>query len=381
MTIMPHETELCHSKTSANVDLSPEQRLAAAGHKFVELAEELDLAKDLADLFRENPLVAEHTFRETLFGVARSVLKPTFEALDDHGPTLTVADQSYHRVAVTSGGAMTMFGPVDFDRSRYRPSGKGPSIIPAECTLGLTTGGLTPAAAGVAMSLLSGLPAHESEEAWRQFGVQGPATASLRRLAADVGNEMATGADELLSAVRDREALPTGTASLLVSLDGVMMRMNTETVGETATDAGWRAAAGGVIGFVDADGNLLDARCFGQLPEAGKETLKSQLSAELFHWLTVDPDLKVVAVADGAPDNWTFLEALCPDLALLDFWPAAEHLNAAARVRLLMPGVIGCAKARGVPSSVANSDTFVRTAIEWMTPTRQQRGLLSGRVR
>ncbi|MCY4151486.1 MAG: hypothetical protein OXE94_04540 [Aestuariivita sp.] len=231
------------------------------------------------------------------------------------------------------------------------------------------------------MSLLSGLTARESEEAWRQFGVQGPSTASLLRLTADVGSEMATGADELLSAVRDREALPTGTASLLVSLDGVMMRMNTETVGETATDAGWRAAAGGVIGFVDADGNLLDARCFGQLPEAGKETLKSQLSAELFHWLTVDPDLKVVAVADGAPDNWTFLEALCPDLALLDFWPAAEHLKAAARVRLLMPGVIGCAKARGVPSSVANSDTFVRTAIEWMTPTRQQRGLLSGRVR
>ncbi|MCY4347602.1 MAG: hypothetical protein OXC17_12520, partial [Aestuariivita sp.] len=42
------------------------------------------------------------------------------------------------------------------------------------------------------------------------------------------------------------------------------------------------------------------------------------------------PDLKVVAVADGAPDNGTLLEALCPDLALLDFWHTAEHLKAAA---------------------------------------------------
>ncbi|MCY4201675.1 MAG: hypothetical protein OXD38_03545 [Aestuariivita sp.] len=141
---------------------------------------------------------------------------------------------------------------------------------------------------------------------------------------------MAACSSELLSTVREREALPPGTASLLVSLDGVMMRMNTETVGETETDAGWREAACGVIGFVDADGNRLDARCFGQLPETGKETLKSPLTAELFHWLTVAPDLKVVAVADGAPDNGTFLEALCPDLALLGFWHAAEHLKAAA---------------------------------------------------
>jgi len=269
-------------------------------------------------------------FRETLFGVARSVLKPTFAALDDHGPLLSVDDKSYHRVAVTSGGAMTMFGPVDCERSRSRPSGTGASMIPAACTLGLTTGGLTPAAAGVSMYLMRGLTARERAEAWRPFGIQGPSTASLLRLAADVGSEMATGSDELLSTVRDREALPTGTASLLVSRDGVMMRMNTETVGETATDAGWREAACGVIGFVDAGGNLRDARCFGQLPETGKETLKSQLTAELFHWLTVDPDRKGVAVADGARDNRTVLEALCPDRALLDFWPAAEHLKAAA---------------------------------------------------
>ncbi|MCY4347932.1 MAG: hypothetical protein OXC17_14250 [Aestuariivita sp.] len=80
-----------------------------------------------------------------------------------------------------------------------------------------------------------------------------------RLVAAAVGSEIETGSGELLSTVREREALPTGTASLRVSLDGVMMRMKAETAGETATDAGWREAAGGVIGFVDAEGNMLDA--------------------------------------------------------------------------------------------------------------------------
>ncbi|MCY4287365.1 MAG: hypothetical protein OXC63_02090 [Aestuariivita sp.] len=95
MTMMPQETDLCHSKTPPGVDLSPEQRLAAVGHKLVAFTEDLGLSKDVADWFRKNPLAAEHAFRDLLFGVARSVLKPAFAALDDHEPTLTVAD---HRI-------------------------------------------------------------------------------------------------------------------------------------------------------------------------------------------------------------------------------------------------------------------------------------------
>ncbi len=186
------------------------------------------------------------------------------------------------------------------------------------------------ATAGLSLSLMSGLTARESAEAWRQFGGQGPATASLIRLSAAVGSELAAGSNALLATVRERAALPSGTASLLVSLNGVMMRMQAETVGDIDLDAGGRAAAGGVVGFVDAAGNRLDAGCFGQRPEAGKETLPAPLSAELCHGLTVDPNLKVVAVADGAPDNWTFLEALCPDRVLLNYWHAAPHLKAAA---------------------------------------------------
>ena len=39
------------------------------------------------------------------------------------------------------------------------------------------------------------------------------------------------------------ELLSMGTASLMVSLEGVMMRMNAEKVGETETKAGWREAS------------------------------------------------------------------------------------------------------------------------------------------
>ena len=36
------------------------------------------------------------------------------------------------------------------------------------------------------------------------------------------------------------------------------------------------------------------------------------------------------ALADGAPDNWTFLETLAPEVQAVDFWHACEHLRTAS---------------------------------------------------
>jgi hypothetical protein len=108
-----------------------------------------------------------------------------------------------------------------------------------------------------------------------------------------------------------------------------MVRMNAETADGKTTDAGWREASCGVVALVDANGEILESRYFGRLPETGKKSLKAQLKAEISHWIGRKPDLKLVAVADGAKDNWTFLESLNPDVVLVDFWHAAQHLSAA----------------------------------------------------
>ena len=38
----------------------------------------------------------------------------------------------------------------------------------------------------------------------------------------------------------------------------------------------------------------------------------------------------IVAIADGAADNWTFLETLSPETEVIDFWHACEHLQTAS---------------------------------------------------
>ena len=66
------------------------------------------------------------------------------------------------------------------------------------------------------------------------------------------------------------------------------------------------------------------------MPESGKLTLKAQLASEVTHIRRARPEIGIVAIADGAADNWTFLETLSPETEVIDFWHACEHLQTAS---------------------------------------------------
>ena len=67
-----------------------------------------------------------------------------------------------------------------------------------------------------------------------------------------------------------------------------------------------------------------------RMPETNKVTVKRQPTAEVMGALIQRPDLQVVKVADGAPDNWSYLgETLPLGIEVLDFYHAAERLGTA----------------------------------------------------
>jgi hypothetical protein len=85
------------------------------------------------------------------------------------------------------------------------------------------------------------------------------------------------------------------------------------------------------------------------MPEPNKATLKSQLTAEVMGALIQRPDLRVIKVADGAPDNWSYLGETLPfGEEVLDFYHAAEHLGAA----------LGAAYGEGTPTYQARVETL-----------------------
>ena len=296
------------------------------------MLEELGAIDDIALMYQENPLSAELGFREDLFDMGRNMLGKAFEAFTDQGPTLEVEGEKYRQVAPSNGQAITVIGRVGFSRPRYRPtSGQGESFIPTEHTLGLTVGDLTPAAAGLGMSLVSCLTARESADTWKRITGEKLSVSTLVRLCGEAGRRLEECSTEVMDELRKQEELPANASMVQVGLDGVMMRMIAEKNGdEVIEEEGWREASCGVVTVRDDDGNRLQSRYIGRLPEGKKQSLKQQIRQELDHLLSQSPDLKLVVTADGAKDNWTFSKSLNPDKEALDFWHAIEKLKVAA---------------------------------------------------
>ena len=120
-----------------------------------------------------------------------------------------------------------------------------------------------------------------------------------------------------------------------MSLDGVMAPMKdgqrqakraaAQAAGRaTKGPAGYREVGCGTVSCYDGDGQRLSTLRIGRMPEAKKATLKQMLSAEVDATLAQRPDLEVVKLADGAHDNWRYLDELTPQAVrserLVDFF-------------------------------------------------------------
>jgi hypothetical protein len=101
---------------------------------------------------------------------------------------------------------------------------------------------------------------------------------------------------------------------------------------------GYQEIGCGSVALYDQEGQRLRTVRYGRMPERKKATLRQQLTAECQHILGQAPHLKVVKLADGAPDNWDYLSHLdlglppsaqedLQQIEIVDFCHAADHLK------------------------------------------------------
>ncbi len=104
--------------------------------------------------------------------------------------------------------------------------------------------------------------------------------------------------------------------TVVISLDGAHMPMK---------DEGYRQAMVGTISLYGPETERLHTIYLGEAPEYGKSTFTQRMTREIERVKTLYPKALYLGIADGAADNWSFLEAHA-DKLLLDYFHASEYL-------------------------------------------------------
>jgi len=109
---------------------------------------------------------------------------------------------------------------------------------------------------------------------------------------------------------------PSDVSSIGISLDGTCMLLRED---------GWRQAMVGSISLYDDKGERMHTTYIAGAPEYGKERFLSDFTKEIETIKKTYQGKLYVGVADGAADNWKFLQPLV-DIQVLDFFHATEYL-------------------------------------------------------
>jgi hypothetical protein len=98
----------------------------------------------------------------------------------------------------------------------------------------------------------------------------------------------------------------------------------------TGGPAGYREVGCATVSLFDAETERLLTIRYGRAPEAKKKTLTTQLDAEVTAILAVRPDLVLVALADGAEENWRYFDGprWATATKIVDYGHASQHLKA-----------------------------------------------------
>lgn len=233
---------------------------------------------------------------------------------------------------------MTRFGEIEVPRWVHQPTRNGHTRAFVEERLGIVAGFMTPSCAKLAVVLSADLSTRDSSSFFKLLGGMVPSRSTIQRLIHRVGGAWEEHRLDIEQLLRDEFEPPKEAVTVAVMLDGVMVDTvdsEREALKEAARSrgqkiggpVGYKEASGGALSFYDEEGNRLLTRRFSRMPEANKATLKDTLRKELEHVRSLRPDLRVLAISDGAPNNWDFLESLRPDYQIVDFYHTVEHIK------------------------------------------------------
>ena len=288
----------------------------------------------------------EQAFEEQCAALERASHSVALASLDMDVPRVSIGGKVFNRLGRSEATYFSTAGPVRVKRCLYREAGvrNGKTADPVALRIGAVGGWLPKAAQGMAYLMQQGT-AREAERTAKVLGRLPYCASSFERVGHDVGElyrRERANIEDLL--IEDAE-LPDDAASISVSLDRVSIPMEEERKrprGRPRKDAPkrlvtrqYRMAWCGTLTIHDEEGRSIETIRYGAMPKGDIEHLCGRIAADALK-LREQQDLKLVRLADGAPDLWRLLQDHFPTnvfgstTSLVDFWHLIEKLSSAS---------------------------------------------------
>ena len=267
----------------------------------------------------------ERDLMAVLMKVGAAALAQRLEGLDCKTRTFTEDGKVWRRSKRSRLAVHGLFGEVSVERGLYR-DGRNRPLRCLVAERGGLVANWTPRAAKVALLSIAEMPFCRAEHFFGEVGLLGVSRSSLLRFARLCSDCWEEHREQLEKEVSERTPIPAEARSVVVSLDGVLVNLIDEAAAQRRRaakrsnakgPAGWKEASIGVIAILDAEGERLQTRRYGRMPEANKAATKAWLAAELKRIQKERPDLRVMEVADGAANLRGFLDTLHVDVQLV----------------------------------------------------------------
>lgn len=241
---------------------------------------------------------------------------------DTDGAPITVKEKKYTSKGQVSKSYQTPYGEVVLCRHVYQTNEGGCTFCPLDNDARIITSA-TPKLAKIVSSKYSESGAtHVQKDLDTNHG-RHLSKQYIQSLSQSIGSLIA----EKKNWKYDIDVSADFVKTISFSLDGACMLLCND---------GYRQAMVGSISLYYFGGERLYTRYVALPPEYGKEQFYTAFDREIKNIRKLYTNVDYVGVADGASDNWSFLQSRV-DEQILDFFHASEYLSKASKAAFTPP--------------------------------------------
>ncbi len=260
----------------------------------------------------------EESIRQALNDCGNEITKEVLSDFDTNGSSIKVKGKTYSSKGKVPKKYQTPYGEANIDRYVYQSANGGKTYCPLEKNARIIVG-TTPMFAKQVSSKYSDLSAKRVQIDLENNHARHISREYIRQISEAVGLFIDSKVDKWSYAppIESQYVKTVG-----IGLDGTCMYLSQD---------GWRLAMVGTIALYDKNCERLHTQYVASSPEYGKEKFYKLLKSNIEGIKKYYPSATYTGVADGAADNWTFLEKHTSNQTL-DFFHASEYIGNVGKV-------------------------------------------------